>query len=81
MLNVITGFLMCLTALGIGNILSRDIGSMFLCVIDHALITWISCTDHVADHTLLGNSETQALSCSSSHPITLAPTVKKGNSS
>jgi len=21
-------------------------------VIDHALITWISCTDHVADHTL-----------------------------
>ena len=21
-------------------------------VIDHALITWISCTDHVADHTV-----------------------------
>ena len=21
-------------------------------MIDHALITWISCTDHVADHTL-----------------------------
>ena len=44
MLNVITGFLMCLTAWGIGNILSRDIGSMFLCDYpDVVLFLWNQC--------------------------------------
>ena len=30
----------------------REATTGHLHVIDHALITWISCTDHVADHTL-----------------------------
>ena len=44
MLNVITGFLMCLTAWGIGNILSSDIGLMFLCDYpDVVLFLWNQC--------------------------------------